>query len=149
MTARVKGRSDTGRKKRQIILDYLNQVGVPTDGGTLLTVTGEVDRRTMMGRLKRMVEQHELTVSTELRTGYHVNVYTPRVAETKAVYPPGKWSKKKKVESEPQEPERKVSRGPGHIVHRCDDSRTPIPNQRGQGCAYPVSRGFSVMSTLG
>lgn len=148
---RPKGRSATGRARRQAILDYLNSVKVPTDGGTLLAATGETDRRTMMARLKRMAEQDEVTVTTKLHNSYYVNFYTANAEFTKDRYPPSRWNRKEGVEYAEDElaPERRKHSKPGHIVHYCDDSKPPLRDQRGQGCAYPVSRGFSIMSTLG
>lgn len=146
---KLKGRALAGRARRQIILDYLNSVKVPTDGRTLLTVTNETDQRTMMGRLKRMVEQGELSVTTKLQMSYYVNFYTANVEFTKDKYPPSRWVSAKQQQRATERADHKKVSKPGHIVHYCDDSNPPLRDQRGQGCAYPVSRGFSIMSTLG
>lgn len=136
----AKGRKIVERERRQAILDYLNRTKEAASIHTLMIVTGETDKAPIRARMKQMQDQREVAVTTRLCKGYNTNFYTANVATTAERYPPRKWGEKK-IEQKPRSTA-------GHIRNYCDDSKPPLRDQRGQGCAYSVSRGFSTLHTL-
>lgn len=141
-----------GRENRQQVLDLLWATPLALSAKDLATIVNEPNHKSMSARLKRMVEEEELSCEVRRVKGTRVNFYRPVVKTTKDVYPPTRWevAMKAKLEtgdSEALPPQKVKSQGPWHIVHYGTHRDHPIKTCGGQG-SMVLPRGFSAISKL-
>jgi hypothetical protein len=152
MNRPVHGKAEIGRRHRQKILDHLHKVGVPCEAGALMEATKEKARRTMIGRLQRMVEFDELSRETRLYNGKLTHFFTPLVKTTAPMFGPTENDLQLRERHTGAETPAKrdvfVPRSPGHIRHVCSDTERPYPRQGGQGAVSGFYTSGSLLNQL-
>ncbi len=129
------GRSASGRRNRQLVLDYLNQYGESTT--SMIARDLSRNHRYVTKLMQTMRSMGDVTFEIKPAGNRKVPHYTAAVATTKAMT----------VEPDSDtDVSGFVSKGPWHTGNRCSNKNPPIKNQGGQGAVSTPLRGTTLSS---